>query len=591
MLLASSRSRAVVAAALVVVLTACSPGASDGADDSSAGDRPAASDSSTAPEPTRGETAVARMTLREKAGQVIVASWSGTGSPAAMVRRLHLGGVVALEQNITSLSQIRGVNRSTARVVARRGYPAFIAVDQEGGVVRRVHLGVTPFPAFMSAGAADDTALTRRTSRISAAEMRGLGFDVVLAPIADVSVGDRDPVVGSRAAGGRPGLVARHVVAAIDGIEAAGVLPVVKHFPGHGSLDVDSHQALPVQRRGMPELRATDLVPFRAAVRAQAPAVMTGHIAVRALDSDVPASVSRPVTSGLLRREMGYDGLVITDALDMEGVQVHARGGAAAVRALRAGADVVLMPPDPKDARDQIVRAVRSGRLPLSRLESAAARMIDTLHAARDKGTGTSPRPPGSGEGASLALSRAAVTSVAGPCRGRLIADRVRVVGPSEAVNVFDRMVTARGVTVVPDIRKQIRVGTRTVVVGHRRTWGRKKVVDKQGDLSWKRVPKRVPIRRNKPVRKWVTIPADAPTVSLVGNGGSSADASDVVVALDRPSVLGGDVKARVELATYGTTPQAFEALIEVLLGAHSAPGRLPIDVPGAERTGCPGPD
>ena len=171
-----------------------------------------------------------------------------------------------------------------------------------------------------------------------------------------------------------------------------------------------------------------------------------------------------------------------------------------------------------------------------------------------------------------------------------VIADRVRVVGPSEAVNVFDRMVTARGVTVVPDIRKRIRVGTRTVVVGYRRTWVRRKVVDKQGDLSWKQVPKRVPIRRNKPVRKWVTIPADAPTVSLVGNGGSSADASDVVVALDRPGVLGGDVQARVELATYGTTPQAFEALGEVLLGARSAPGRLPIDVPVAERTGCPGP-
>jgi len=216
-----------------------------------------------------------------------------------MVRRLHLGGVVALEQNIASLSQIRGVNRSVARVVARRGFPAFIAVDQEGGVVRRVHLGVTQFPAFMSAGAADDTALTRRTSRISAAEMRGLGFDVMLAPVADVSVGDRDAVVGSRAAGGRPGLVARHVVAAIEGIEAAGVLPVVKHFSGHGSLEVDSHRALPMQRRPMHELRATDLVPFAAAIRAQAPAVMTGHIAVRVLDADVPRSpiVCSPETS------------------------------------------------------------------------------------------------------------------------------------------------------------------------------------------------------------------------------------------------------------------------------------------------------
>jgi beta-N-acetylhexosaminidase len=528
------------------------------------------------------------MTLREKAGQVIVATWRGTGSPAPMVRRLHLGGVVALEPNIASLSQIRRVNRSIARVVARRGYPAFIAVDQEGGVVSRVHLGVTPFPAFMSAGAADDTALTRRTSRISAAEMRGLGFDVVLAPVADVSVGDRDAVVGSRAAGGRPGLVARHVVAAIDGIESAGVLPVVKHFPGHGSLDVDSHRGLPVQRRGMPRLRATDLVPFAAAIRARAPAVMTGHIAVRALDPDVPASVSLRVTSGLLRREMGFNGLVVTDALDMEGVQAHARGGVAAVRALRAGADVLLMPPDPKDARDQIVRAVRSGRLPLSRLESAAARMIDTLHATRGKGARTSPRPSGSGAAASLALSRAAVTSIAGPCQGRLIADRVRVVGPSASVAVFDRLVAARGVTVVPDIRKRIRVGTRTVVVGHRRVWVRKKVVDKQGHVTRKRVRKRVPIRRHKPILRWVTIPADAPTVSLVGYGGSAADGSDVVVALDRPTVLGGGTHARVELATYGSTPQAFEALIEVLLGDHSAPGQLPIDVPGAVRRGCP---
>ncbi len=265
------------------------------------------------------------------------------------------------------------------------------------------------------------------------------------------------------------------------------------------------------------------------------------------------------------------------------------RGGAAAVRALRAGADVVLLPPDPKDARDHVVRAVRSGRLPLSRLETAAARMIDTMHAVRGKAAGTSPRPPGSGKGASLALSRAAATSVAGPCRGRLIADRVRLVGPADAVASFNRLVTARGVTVVPDIRKRVRVGTKTVVVGHRRKWVRKKVIDEQGDLSWKLVRKRVPIRRNKPVRKWVTIPADAPTVSLVGYGAVPAGANDVVVALDRPGVLGG-VQARVKLATYGTTPQAFEALVEVLLGDRSAPGRLPIDVPGAERTGCPGP-
>ena len=127
--------------------------------------------------------------------------------------------------------------------------------------------------------------------------------------------------------------------------------------------------------------------------------MMTGHIAVRVLDAGVPASVSRPVTSGLLRREMGFGGLVVTDALDMEGVQARGRGGAAAVGALRAGADVSLMPPDPKDARDQIVRAVRSGRLPLCRLETAAARMIDTLDAARGQGRRHLTAAPGFGRG------------------------------------------------------------------------------------------------------------------------------------------------------------------------------------------------
>ena len=421
MLLAPSRTRALLAAVLVVALSACSLGSSEGPDDSSSKGRPATTHRSPAPQPTRGEAAVARMTLRQKAGQVIVASWSGTGSPAPMVRRLHLGGVVALEPNIASLSQIRRVNRSVARVAARRGYPAFIAVDQEGGVVRRVHLGVTPFPAFMSAGAADDPALTRRTARISAAEMRGLGFDVVLAPDADVSVGDRDAVVGSRAAGGRPDLVARHVVAAVDGIESAGVLPVVKHFPGHGSLDVDSHRGLPVQRRGMRELRATDLVPFAAAIRAQAPAVMTGHIAVRALDRDVPASVSRRVTTGLLRREMGFDGLVVTDALDMAG-SAGARPGWA-----RRGPCAACRGRRPADAARPQGRS-RPGR-PGSAQRSTPAVPAGECRSADDRHSGRHAEPGRPHLTAAAGLGRG---GVAGPVASRRDLGRRSLSGPAD---------------------------------------------------------------------------------------------------------------------------------------------------------------
>ena len=524
------------------------------------------------------------MTLREKAGQVIVASWSGTSSPAPLVRRLHLGGVIAFSENISSPAQIRSVNRSVSRSVAKRGYPAFVGVDQEGGIVNRVG-AATAFPAFMATGAADDPALTEKAARASAEEMRGLGFDVVLAPVADVSVGDGDAVIGSRAAGGRPGLVARQVVAASKGIQEAGLLPVAKHFPGHGSLAVDSHLSLPVQRRSLRKLRATDLVPFAAAITAHVPAILTGHIDVRAIDKGTPASISRRVTTGLLRRDMGYDGLVVTDSLQMRGVQERAPGGAAAVRAIRAGADVALMPPDPQDARDRIVRAVRSGVLSRARLDQAAARMIDTLLASRStrKGRGAA---VGSGEKTSLQLARAALTSVAGPCAGRLIPPRVRVVGPPDVVARFDSTMKARDVTIAYDVQKRVRTGTKKVVVGHRRTKVRTKVVDKKGKVTYKRVRTRVPITKKVPTYKQVTIRADAPTVALVGSDGASPGASDVLIALDRPGVLGRS-GARVKLATYGQTSESLQALADVLMGSRKAPGQLPLAVPGAARSGC----
>lgn len=520
------------------------------------------------------------MTLGEEAGQVIVASWRGTGSPAPMVRQLHLGGVIALEENVASVRQVRAVNHSVQRTVRRRGWPAFLAVDQEGGLVNRAGSNAVTFPAFMSVGAADDPALTKRAARANAAEMRRLGFDVVLAPVADVSSGSGDAVIGSRAAGGRPQLVARHVVAAGEGIRSAHVLPVVKHFPGHGSLSVDSHASLPVLSRSRQQLDRIDLVPFRAALAAGLPAVMTGHIAVRAVDRGVPASISHKVTTGLLRHRLGFDGLVVTDALNMGGVQDAAPGGRAAVRALRAGADVLLMPPDPRVARDRIVRAVRSGALDRARLDEAVARMIDTMRGLRG-----APRGDVDASAAARALSRAALTSVAGPCDGRLVPDRVRVVGPSGDVATLDRLLAARGVTIAHDRVKRVRVGTRRVVVGHRTTWVRERF-RRNGHWETRRVRKRVPVRDRVPVYKRVTVPADAPTVALAGPGAEVSGPVDVLVALDRPAVL-GQVGARVKLATYGDTATTLAVLVNVLMGDRPAPGQLPIDVPGVGRQGC----
>lgn len=565
----------VTALVLVLMLGGCAD--SSGGGQSSTG----GSSSSSPSRPSYGERAVGRMTLPQEAGQVIVASWRGTGSPAAMVRRLHLGGVIALEDNISSPGQSRAVNSSVQRVVRRRGWPAFLAVDQEGGLVNRAGSSAVTFPAFMSAGAADDPALTRRAAQANAADMRRLGFDVVLAPVADVSSGDTDAVIGSRAAGGRPQLVARQVVAAGEGIRSAHVLPVVKHFPGHGSLPVDSHAALPVLTRSLRELDRIDLVPFRAAIRAGLPAVMTGHIAVRAVDRGVPASISHQVTTGLLRHRLGFHGLVVTDALNMGGVQGVAPGGRAAVRALHAGADVLLMPPDPQAARDRIVRAVRSGALDRGRLDEAAARMIDTLRGLRGR-----PRRQVDAARTARELSRAALTSVEGPCSGRLVASRVRVVGPPGDVATLDRMLADRGVTIAHDRVRRVQVGKRRVVVGHRKKWVRERY-RRHGHWQTRRVRKQVPVVKQVPVYKHVTVPADAPTVALAGPGSEVSGPVDVLVALDRPGVL-GRVGARVKLATYGDTATTLSVLVDALMGDRRAPGRLPIDVPGVARQGCP---
>lgn len=480
--------------------------------------------------PTRDEVALAaayvdQMTLPEQAGQVIVASYRGTAAPTAQVRRLHLGGVIADSANIATIRQIRAVNRALGAEYQQRGYPGFLAVDQEGGTVARVKGYATRWPSFMAAGAADDPALTRDVATASGGELVGLGFTVDLAPDADVTVGSQDPAIGTRSAGGSPALVARHVMAFARGLEDAGIVPVIKHFPGHGSVATDSHRGLPVQRKTPEALLTSDLVPFRDAIDDGVPAVMTGHIAVRADDPGVPASLSAKVTTGLLRDQLGFGGLVVTDALDMAAVTGHYSESTAVVKALTAGADVVLMPRDPRHARDSIVHAVRTGDLSRTRLTQAATRMLATLiHAEAQR---SKPTTPGSGADVSLRLSRAALTSVAGPCHGRLVRIHVRVYGPG-------------------GLRRAFKHDGRRVGLGF----------------------------------------GKGPKVYLVPYGARAPKKADVVVALDRPSVLGA-TQARVRLATYGDTDASIRALVDVLVGHAEAPGRLPVAVPGVSRRGC----
>jgi beta-N-acetylhexosaminidase len=254
------------------------------------------------------------------------------------------------------------------------GLPLLLSMDQEGGVVQRLAVGVDPVPSALSVGATGDLSYARAVARENGRTLRRLGLTMVLAPVADVDP-DGVSVMGSRAYSTDTDAASKMVVATVEGYLQAGVVPVVKHFPGLGTVSGDSHRSLPVQQKSVAELERSDLVPFAAAVEAGAPVVMTAHVAVPALDKGVPASLSPVVVGELLRDRLGFRGVVITDSQGMG--PVHGPYGPAegAIRSLLAGNDLVLNSPKPQWARKAVLRALRDGRIPQERVAAAATRV------------------------------------------------------------------------------------------------------------------------------------------------------------------------------------------------------------------------
>ena len=329
----------------------------------------------------RAQELVAGMSTEEVAGQVIVGRYAGTDPavPARLVRDYNLAGVCVTSTNVTDDAQVRATTAAVSKAHAADGreWPAVIGVDEEGGVVSHLRGIATEFPPFASAGAAvaqgkPGEQVVTEAARATSLELRDLGFSWVFAPVADVTIGAADPTIGSRSPSGDPALASRAVAAAVEGYDDAGLVSTTKHFPGHGGVTADSHETLPVLGSTMPQLRERDLKPFEAAIEAGAPAVMMAHLDVRAMQPGMPSSQA-PKVYDFLRDDLGFEGLVITDSLGM---------GAAlsrdlpAVRALEAGADLLLMPVDTATTHQLVVDAIESGRVPRERVEEAAARVV-----------------------------------------------------------------------------------------------------------------------------------------------------------------------------------------------------------------------
>ena len=325
---------------------------------------------------------MARLTLEEKAGQLFM-SWSLSRSEQKLlgasnhermvewVRDAGLGGV------ILSLGTVDDAAALVPKLQAAAKVPLLLAGDFEGGVWFRLQ-GATELGNQMLVGATGSPALAEAMGRITGEEAKALGFHWAFAPVLDVNSNPSNPIINVRSLGEDPQRVAVLGSALARGIRQAGVIPCGKHFPGHGDVDTDSHLALATVPGDGARLRAVELFPFAAAAKDGLEAVMTGHLGVPGLGEDpsVPATLSRRILTDVLRGELGFRGLVVTDALEMGGVKNAFAPGEVAVRALLAGADVLLMPPDPLAARASVVEAVQQGRVPMARLDDAVRRIL-----------------------------------------------------------------------------------------------------------------------------------------------------------------------------------------------------------------------
>ncbi|WP_307848620.1 beta-N-acetylhexosaminidase [Microbispora oryzae] len=335
--------------------------------------------------------ALAGMSLEEKVGQLFVMvvfgsradsvhkenrARYGVATPAEAVRKYRPGGVILFPW-AGNVSGARQVADLTTGLREASGTPLLIGVDQENGVVSRLAPIITKLPGSMAIGATGDPANARDAARVTGEELKDLGIGLDFAPVADVNINPRNPVIGPRAYGADPKRVASMVGAAVDGFHKAGVASVAKHFPGHGDTTVDSHTGLPVINHSMSTWRKVDAPPFRAAIAHGVDAVMSAHVVMPKLDpSGDPATLSHRILTGLLRDELGFDGVITTDALDMAGVRKKYGDAEVAVRAVLAGADLLLMPPNLDTAYGAVLKAVKSGRISEERLDQSVTRIL-----------------------------------------------------------------------------------------------------------------------------------------------------------------------------------------------------------------------
>ncbi|MGF6357348.1 beta-N-acetylhexosaminidase [Paenibacillus sp. 4624] len=327
---------------------------------------------------------IGQMSLRDKVGQMLLCGFHGT-EPEGEIEKLlgdyPIGGIVYFARNVVSPEQVERLSGGLQNIAQARGnVPLWIAIDQEGGMVARITEGIALMPGQMAIAAAGSVQDAYEAAHISGMELRSMGINMNFAPVLDVNNNANNPVIGVRSFGESAEKVADFGAASIAGFQNAGIAATAKHFPGHGDTDTDSHLDLPVITHDRARVNQVELAPFRAAIAEGVDAMMSAHIYFPALEPErLPVTLSHSVLSGLLRKELGYEGMILTDCMEMKAIATHYGTVDAAVMAVEAGADMVLISHTAQlqvEAFEALMNAVKSGRISERRIDESVRRLL-----------------------------------------------------------------------------------------------------------------------------------------------------------------------------------------------------------------------
>jgi beta-N-acetylhexosaminidase len=501
---------------------------------------------------------LAQMTTEEKVGQLMVVGFEGKEMNRQirnLIEKRFVGAVVLFGRNIDSPRQVAELTNALQESAQStpNQIPLLIGIDQEGGWVTRLREPATVLPGNMALGATKSTDLARCAGQVTAIELAAVGVNLNFAPVMDVNNNPRNPVIGRRSFGDSPDLVSELGKAYIQGLQQNGVLATAKHFPGHGDTTVDSHTGPPIVRHNRQRIETVELKPFGVAIQAGVAVIMTAHIVYSALDSDRPATLSPAILTDLLRKEMKFDGLIITDDMEMKAIDANYRAGDAAVMAIQAGADMVLTlwtPAKQLEVYNTLLEAVNSGQISQSRLDESVKRILRSKQRCQ-------------------AFERRfvdveLVTTILGAPEHKRIAQKIA----SQAITV---LLNSNGTL-------PITAETSVLAISSSKEFNRI-LQEAHAKSTQVTIPNRLAPSELERAEVIVAGVVSTREASFVQQLTEKTDTPIVVIALASPYVLRRCPGAAAMLVSYDSHEASLRAVVEVLLGKREAEGTLPIQL------------